>query len=74
MQCYGIKSKPVIVENLRPDLVERMNRALGGMARTDNFEDIDDPMREVDSLLSSCPWALRSTASVVIGKTPGQLI
>ena len=30
-------------------------------------------MREVDILLSSCAWALRSTVSAVTGKSPGQL-
>ena len=31
-------------------------------------------MREVNVLISSCAWALRSTTSAVTGKTLGQLI
>merc|ERR1712232_637750 len=44
-----------------------------GKVFLEDFTDIENPMREVDVLLSSCAWALRSTASVVTGKTPGQM-
>ena len=74
LQSCGIRRKPITVENLWPNLVERMCQTLGDMIRTENFEDIENPMREVEFLLSSCTWALRSTASFVIGKNLGQLI
>ena len=73
MHSYGIKSQPTTAENPRLNLVERMCGTLGDMIRTEDFADVKNPMREVDVLLSSCAWALRSTASVVIGKTPGQM-
>ena len=44
------------------------------MTRAENFEEIENPVREVDVLLSSCTLALRSTESVAEGKNPGQLI
>ena len=42
--------------------------------RTKDFSDSKNPMREVDASLSTCAWALRSTASVVTGRLPRQLI
>ena len=66
-----MKGQPIAVENPRPNLVERMHRSLGDIIRTENFE---NPIREVDVLLSSCTWEISSTTSVVTGKPPGQLI
>lgn len=51
-----------------------MNCTLGDMIRTEDFEDIQNPMREVDILLSSYAWALRSTTNVVTGNTLGQMV
>ena len=44
------------------------------MIRTEDFKDIQNPTREVDVLLSSCAWALRSTANVATSNTPGQMV
>ena len=44
------------------------------MIREDNYEDVENPMQEVDVLLSSCAWVLRSTARIITVKTPVQLI
>ena len=74
LDSCGIKSQPTTVENPRPNLVERMHRTLGEMTRTEDFSDDENPMREVDALLSTCAWALHSTASLVTGYSPGQLI
>ena len=48
-----------------------MHRTLGDVNRAENFE---NPMREVDVSLSSCARSIRSTASVITGKIPGQVI
>ena len=65
----GIKSQPITVENPWPNLVEIMCRALVDVIRAENFEFIENPMQEVEVLLSSCAWALMSTASVATGKS-----
>ena len=70
----GIKSQHITVEKPRPNLVERAQHALRDMIRAEIFEHVENPMKEVDVLLSRCAWALRSTASVASGKTPVQLI
>ena len=51
-----------------------MHNALSEMIRTEDFTDLENPMREVDTLLSACAWALRFTASVVTRRSPGHLI
>ena len=43
------------------------------MISIENFEDSENPLYEVDILLSSYPWALYSTVSVVTIKSPAQL-
>ena len=40
---------------------------------TEDFTNVENPMREADVLLSTCAWSLMSTASTVTDKIPGQL-
>ena len=44
LASYGIESNPTTVENPRSNLVERMHRTLGDRIRTEDFEDIEDPL------------------------------
>ena len=74
LNSYGITSQPTTVENPRPNLVKRVRRALGGVTRTEDFEDVENPMREVDVLLSSFDWTMRNTANVVTDDTPGKIV
>ena len=74
LSSYGIKSQPTTVKNPRPNIVERMHETLSEMIRTEDFTDLENLMREVDTLLSACAWALRFTASVVTRRSPGHLI
>ena len=64
---------PITVENSRSNIVERVHRTLGDMIRVEDFENVLNPMREVDVLLSSCAWALRATVSGVTHRSPAQL-
>ena len=74
LASYAIDSVPIIVENLYPNLVKHMHRTLGDMIRVENFEDSENPLREVDILLSSCTWALCSTVGAITMKSPAQLV
>ena len=65
LQSHGMKRQPITVENLGLNLVKRVHRTLGDMIKTESFEDVENHMREVDVLLSSYAWAIRSTARLV---------
>ena len=41
--------------------------------RAEYFSDSKNRMREVDALILTCAWTLRSTVSAVTGRSPGQL-
>ena len=45
LQSYVTKIQPITVENPRPNLVKLMHRTLSDIIRTENFEDVENPMR-----------------------------
>ena len=70
---YGIKLKPTTVKNARSNSpAERMHLTAGDMLRTEVFEGTNW-LQEIDHILQSVAWALRSTISTTTGHSPGQL-
>ena len=74
LASYDAKSVLITVENPRLNIVERMHKTLGDMIRIEKFEDNENPMRKVDILLSTCIWSLQSTTSVIMERSPRQLV
>ena len=54
LASYTINSVPIIVENLNPNLVEHMYHTLRDVIHVKNFKDSENPLYEVNILLSSC--------------------
>ena len=68
---YGIKSKPTTIKNPTAQAaIERLNLLLGDQLRTTVFE--EDWEQDVESIVQSCAWAMRSTATSTCQHTPGQ--
>ena len=54
LSSHDIKCSLISVETSHLNLVERMHVTLGDVIRTNNFENIETPMREIDILLLIC--------------------
>ena len=73
---YGIKPQPTTIKNPQANaIIERIHLTMGDMLRTKNFS-VNDTWTwhdEINSTLQSIAWALRSTVSSIIKRSPGQL-
>ena len=73
---YGIKAVPTTVRNPAANaIIERTHLTMGDMLRTKQFNVTNNWTwhDEMDSTLQSVAWALRSTVSATIKRSPGQL-
>ena len=73
---YGIKGIPTTVRNPAANaIIERTHLTMGDMLRTKEFNASNNWTwhDELDSTLQSIAWALRSTVSAAIKRSPGQL-
>ena len=75
LTSYGIEdTSPTTLKNPQANgMVEKMHLSMGDMIRTSKFES-DTWEEEVDLLLQSIAWAIRSTVHSTALYTPGQLV
>ena len=69
----GIERKRATIENVRPNLVERVRMTLVGMIRAIDFTVLENPLRDVDVLSPACAWELLSTVSEMSNDSLGDL-
>ena len=74
LTSYGCRSKPTTVKNPTAQaLVERLHLTLGDQLRTSIYS-IDDWHEDINHLLQSCAWAIRTTVPSNTPHNPSQLV
>ena len=77
LESYGIASKPTTVKNPQSNgLHERMHLVLCEMIRTQELHvpEFSTTDREIDMILQSAAWAMRTSTNLITKYSPGQLV
>ena len=77
LESYGIVSKPTTVKNPQSNgLHERMHLVLCEMLRTQELHvpEYSTADKEIDRILQSAAWAMRTSTNMITKYSPGQLV